>query len=77
MDISGLEKVLWAAVQDVPGVRKLDDVKEEPAAEAMARALEARQSRGDALMNLAVTSMVAQAYCTPETTSIACGSRGT
>lgn len=48
--------------QDVPGVGRLDDVKEEAAAAAMGRALEARQSRGDAAVNLAVTSMVAQAY---------------
>jgi hypothetical protein len=48
--------------QGVPGVRSLEDIKTRRGATAMGKAMEERMARGDVATNLAVTSMIAQAY---------------
>jgi hypothetical protein len=58
------EHLTWAGLpfQDVPGVTEPEDLKDDAKAMAMGTAMEARQSRGDVPTNLAITSMMANAY---------------
>jgi len=48
--------------QDVPGVRTLEDIADPAKAAAMGRVIRERMARGDVATNLAITSMVTQAY---------------
>jgi hypothetical protein len=48
--------------QDVAGVRTLDDIRHDAGATAMGKVMRDRMAKGDVAANLAITSMVTQAY---------------
>jgi hypothetical protein len=47
---------------DVPGIARVEDLKDADLARRMGEAMEGRMSRGDVVANLALTSLVANAY---------------
>ncbi|WP_199620910.1 hypothetical protein [Paenibacillus alkalitolerans] len=49
--------------QDVEGVSRLEDIRNAEGAARMGQAIKERMSRGDTPVNLAATSMVANAFC--------------
>ena len=53
---------LWIASEDLPGITKIEDLKDPEKAQQMGRAMAERMDRGDVPTNLGAVSLMANAY---------------